>query len=442
MFSAAGSFGLKLCSARSLLPPALIVYNTNRNGKMEKEAGRGGIIDDFTPAKIGERTLKNRLIRAGCYEGLAKNGEVTDRLIEHHTELARGGIGMTTVGYCAVSPDGRAFTDELLMRKQVVPGLRTLTDAVHAAGAAVSIQLVHCGFFADPKVIGKRPLGASQKLCTYRMTVCSEMTEQDMEEKAENFVHAAVLAVEAGFEAVEIHAGHGYLLSQFLSPWTNRRDDRFGGSIENRVRFPAEVVRRVRGRLGEGFPVLVKINQEDGFRGGLKIEDAVTAAKAVERVGASALIPSCGFTSKTPFAMLRGNVPNREMAANRQNLATRLALRLFGGLFVQYFEYEPLFLFEGAKKFLRALKIPVIYVGGVLSAEHITTLLCEGFPFVQIGRATIRDPAFANRLRTGDIGESDCDICNRCVAAMDGGGVYCVSEEKGLWRGKRFREAR
>lgn len=386
----------------------------------------------FTPAAIGDLRLKNRLIRAGCFEGMARAGLVTGELIRHHTALAEGGIAITTVGYCAVSPDGRAFADELLTSEAALPGLKKLTASVHAAGAAASIQLVHCGFFADPRVIGGKPMGASKKLCTYRLSVCREMTEADIERVTEDFARAAERAREAGFEAVEIHAGHGYLLSQFLSPWTNRRKDRYGGSLENRARFPAGVVRQVRRRLGDGFPVLVKMNQFDGFRGGLEIDEAAAAARALSAAGASAIIPSCGFTSRTPFAMLRGRVPVKEMAFNQQNPFTHLGLRLFGGLFVQYFPYTPLFLLEGARKIKDAVDIPVIYVGGVLSGEHVRTVLGEGFPFVQVGRATIRDPEFTNKLARDETAESDCDICNRCVAAMDGGGVYCVSEQKGL----------
>jgi len=174
------------------------------------------------------------------------------------------------------------------------------------------------------------------------------------------------------------------------------------------------------------------MNQFDGFRSGIGIEEATAAAKSLEAAGASAIVPSCGFTSKVPFAMLRGNVPAKEMAANQEKPTMRLSLKIFGKLLVKYIPYAPLFLLEGAKEIREAVNIPVIYVGGVLSADHSCTVLKAGFPFVQIGRATIRDPAFPNRLRTGQITESDCDICNRCVAAMDDNGVYCVSEEMGL----------
>ena len=389
----------------------------------------------FSSGRIGDLELKNRIIRAGCFEGLAQGGQVTDNLVEHHRRLAAGGIGMTTVGYLAVSADGRAFEHELWMRKELLPGLRRLTDAIHREGAAASVQLVHCGFFAHPKVIGRKPLGVSRKLCTYRMSVSEEMTESDIEQKISDFAAAAVCARNAGFDAVEVHAGHGYLLSQFLSPWTNHRKDRYGGRLANRLRFPTEVIKRIRQEVGEGFPVLVKMNQTDGMKGGLDLEEAVEVAGELERAGASALIPSCGFTAKTPFMMMRGRLPTREMAENQADPLMRLALKSFGRLFVQYYPYEPLFLLEGARKILEAVHIPVIYVGGVLTKAHIAQVLDCGFEFVQVGRATVRDPDFVRNMESGGIDGSDCDLCNRCVAAMDGGGVYCVSVERGLFKG-------
>jgi 2,4-dienoyl-CoA reductase-like NADH-dependent reductase (Old Yellow Enzyme family) len=386
----------------------------------------------FSPGRLGGLQLANRLIRSGCYEGLSRNGRVTEPLIEHHRKVAEGGIGMTTVAYCSVSFDGRGFENELWMRGEIVPELRRLTDAVHRAGAAVSIQLVHCGFFATPSVIGRKTLGASPKLCTFRMAVCAEMNAAEIREKTEDFARAARLAREAGFDAVEIHAGHGYLLSQFLSPWTNRRRDSYGGSLENRLRFPAAVVRAAREAAGPEFPVLVKMNLYDGMRGGLSLAEALEVARRYEAEGASALIPSCGFTAKTPWYMMRGYVPIRDMAANQQDPLMRLGLLLFGKFMVQTYIFEPMFLLSDARKVREAVGIPVIYVGGALSRQNLEEAREGGFEFIQLGRATIRDPAFPNKLRSGEIQGSDCDHCNRCVAAMDAGGVYCVSEEKGL----------
>ncbi len=386
----------------------------------------------FTPGRIAGFELRNRTIRSGCFEGLCQEGQVTDGLIEHHRRVAEGGIGMTTVAYCSVTFDGRAFGHEMWMRDEILPDLKRLTDAVHQEGAGASIQLGHCGFFASSSEIGMRPLGASRKFCLFRLSICRSMSEEQIEEKTDDFARSARKAKEAGFDAVEIHAGHGYLLSQFLSPWTNHRKDRYGGSLENRMRFPAAVIRRVRETVGEDFPILVKMNQRDGFKGGLELEDAIQVAKRFEAEGASAIIPSCGFTARTPLYMMRGHVPTMEMAGNQTNPLLRLGLILFGRFMVQTYPFEPMYLIDGARKFKDALNIPVVYIGGILSLDDMERAMNEGFEFVEIGRATVRDPDFIKRLQAGEIRESDCDHCNRCIAAMDAGGVRCISEEKGF----------
>jgi 2,4-dienoyl-CoA reductase-like NADH-dependent reductase (Old Yellow Enzyme family) len=386
----------------------------------------------FSSAKIGQFRLKNRVIRAGCFEGMCQDGMVTDALVEHHRKVAAGGVAMTTVAYCSVSYDGRAFEHELWMREELYPDLKRLTKAVHQEDAAVSIQLGHCGFFTSNRVIGKRPMGASPKLCLFALSYCREMTKEDIDEKVGDFVKAAVLAKKSGFDAVEIHAGHGYLLSQFLSPWTNKRKDEYGGSLENRLKFPTRVIEEIRHALGPDFPLLIKMNQIDGMSSGIKISDAIIIAKAFEKAGASALIPSAGFTSKVPFLMLRGNLPVKEMSSNQQKLINKIGLKLFGRFMVPEHVYEPMFLFEGAKKIMETVKIPVIYIGGVESKADMEMAIREGFEFIQIGRATIQDPDFVKKIESGELTTSKCDHCNRCVAAMDAGGVYCVSNEIGF----------
>ena len=385
----------------------------------------------FTAGRIGGLELRNRVIRSGCFEGMCQQGNVTDALIEHHRQVAAGGTGMTTVAYCSVSFDGRAFGHELWMREEILPRLRDLTHVVHQAGAAASIQLGHCGFFSSAKEIGRRPLGASRQFCLYRVSRCEEMSENQIDEKVEDFRRAALLAKQAGFDAVEIHAGHGYLLSQFLSPWTNHRRDRYGGSLENRLRFPAAVIRGVREALGPAFPVLVKMNQRDGMRGGLELDEAVEVARRYEREGASALIPSCGFTAKTPLYMMRGHVPTLDMARNQHNPLTKVGMILFGRILVQTYPFEAMYLLDGAVKIRQAVTIPVVYVGGVLSIDDMEQAMQAGFEFVEVGRAIIKDPDFVKKLQAGVLHESDCDHCNRCIATMDAGGVYCVANQSG-----------
>lgn len=385
----------------------------------------------FAPASLNGLTLRNRTIRAACYEGMSRAGEATESLVEHHRRVAEGGIGMTTVSYGCVAPDGLTFRDQLIMRTPAVDGLRRLTAAVHSEGAAASIQLTHGGFFADPKVIGGKPMGASKKFNNYRMTACRPMEDEDIQRVIDDFGEAARAAQSAGFDAVEVHAGHGYLLSQFLSPWTNQRDDEWGGDPERRAAFPAAVVRRVREAVGSKFPILVKMNNEDGFEGGIVIEDSIVAARSVEGAGADALIPSCGSTSRTPFYMLRGEVPIREMAKYQEGFLMRWSTRLFSRFMISEDPHTPLFLRGLSLQIKEAVSIPVVYVGGILSMGDIETLVDDGFAFAQIGRATIRDPDFVKRLASGELTESDCDICNRCIAAIySPDGVVCVTAEE------------
>src|SRR4030042_610163 len=289
----------------------------------------------FPPGKIGNLQLRNRIIRAGCFEGMCQEGNCSDRLLEHHRAVAKGGAAMTTVAYCSVAQEGRAYGHEMWMREDLMPDLKRLTDAIHKEGAAVSIQLGHWGYFASKADTGYQPVGASRKFNLFRISLPRVMTEEDINAVREQFSNSAVMAKQAGFDAVEIHSGHGYLLAQFLSPYTNKRKDMYGGTLENRMRFPASVVRRVREAVGPSYPILVKMNLTDGIKGGLEVDDAVAIAKRFEAEGASALVPSCGFTSKTPLMMLRGNVPTMEMVAVQKGWSKKIGLLLFGRLMVQ-----------------------------------------------------------------------------------------------------------
>ena len=386
----------------------------------------------FIPGKIGNVELRNRTIRSGCFEGMCANATPSEALIEHHRRVAAGGIGMTTVAYCAISNDGVAFGHEMWMREEIIPILKRLTDAVHKEGAAVSIQLGHCGFFANKSVIGVTPIGPSRKFCLFRYSICRAMNEEDIKRVREDFGKAAKMAVTAGFDTVEIHAGHGYLLSQFLSPWTNSRRDQYGGSLENRLRFPVSVIKHVREVVGPGYPIIIKMNCDDGFKGGLTIDEAVQAGQAFEAAGASMLVPSCGFTARTSFYMMRGNVPIWDYVKSEKNPVTKMGMTLFGRLIVKEIPFQELFLFDQAKRIKDAVKIPVACIGGVCSVDNMDKVKQAGFEFIEIGRATIRDPDVIRKMQSGEISASDCDHCNRCVAAMTAQGVTCGAESKGL----------
>ena len=386
----------------------------------------------FLPFKLAGLSLRNRVIKTATFEGMSPHGCVSDRLIEHHRALAEGGVGMTTVAYCSVTPDGRTFRDQLYMRPEVIADLRRLTDAVHAAGAAASIQLGHCGGFCNNRdLVRKRPLGPSRALnllgALSGRVLADAMTEADIDEVTAAFVRAARLAREAGFDAVELHLGHGYLLSQFLSPGTNRRRDRFGGSLESRARFPLAVVEQVRAALPAAMPVLAKVNLRDGYRGGLELDESVAVARMLEACGADALVLSGGFVSRAPFYLFRGERPLRQMIAVEKSLTQKLALAMFGPVVMRKHAFEPHYFLPMAREIRGAVRMPLVLLGGIKSLDDIDTAMRAGFELVAMGRALIHDPQLIASYAAGVTRDSGCVPCNQCVAEMDReGGVCCA----------------
>ena len=385
----------------------------------------------FSAARLGALELRNRIIKTATYEGMSPGGVPSDALIRHHRDLAAGGVAMTTVAYCAVSPNGRTFEQQMYMREAIVPKLRQLTDAVHEEGAAVSIQLGHCGFFSRNASLPRRcSLGPSFRINEYGLMsgvpFARAMTEADIANAIEEFATAAAMAVRAGFDAIELHLGHGYLLSQFLSPATNRRRDQWGGSFENRTRLPLAVVKRVRERVGSAFPILSKTNLRDGFRGGFELEESVELARRLESAGVDALVLSGGFTSKAPFYLFRGARPLKEMIEVEHNPLQRLTLRLFGGRVIREYPFKEMFFLDDARAVRRAVHMPLVLLGGILSLDNLETAMREGFDFVAMGRALIADPDLVNRMQRGEAERSRCISCNKCVAEMDRNGVRCV----------------
>lgn len=390
----------------------------------------------FTPGRINGLELRNRVIKTATFEGMSPGGLPSPALTEHHAALARGGVALTTVAYCAVSPAGRTFADQLVMSEAAVEGLRALTEAVHGEGGAASLQLAHCGGFSKDLEHKRRdppgPLGPSRALNLYGLLSglvwTKAMDEADIAAVIEDFATAAARAVEAGFDAVELHLGHGYLLSQFLSPAINERRDRWGGSLENRLRLPLAVIAAVREAVGPRFPILAKTNLRDEVRGGLELDEAVAVAEALEAQpgGVDALVLSGGLVSKSAFYLLRGDRPLREMIAVEDSAAQRLALRLFGPRVIRAYPFEELFFLPLARVVRAAVKLPLVLLGGVVSRANLGTAMAEGFDFVAIGRALLENPNFVRDIEAGRIERSPCNHCNACVAEMDRGGVRCV----------------
>jgi 2,4-dienoyl-CoA reductase-like NADH-dependent reductase (Old Yellow Enzyme family) len=388
-------------------------------------------VDAFAPARLESLALRNRVIKTATYEGMCPGGLPSDALVEHHRALAAGGVGLTTVAYCAVSPDGRTFAQQMVMRRETVSPLRRVTDAVHREGGAASLQLGHCGWFTKNKELSTwLPRGPSPIVNQYGISAGKPfglaMRPRDIERVIAEFAGAASLAREAGFDAVELHLGHGYLLSQFLSPAINRRRDEWGGSLEGRARLSLAVLRCVRDAVGPEFPILCKTNLRDGFRGGLELADSVALARALEAGGASALVLSGGFTSRSPFYLFRGRRPLAEMVAAEKDRLQQLALRWFGARVIREYPFEEMFFLKEAREVRNAVRMPLVLLGGIVSRANVERAMQEGFDFVAMGRALIADPDLVRRMASDPAVRSRCTHCNVCVAEMDLGGVRCV----------------
>jgi 2,4-dienoyl-CoA reductase-like NADH-dependent reductase (Old Yellow Enzyme family) len=388
----------------------------------------------FTPYRLGSLELPNRIIKTATYEGMVVDGLPSEVLARHHAELARGGVGMTTVAYCSVSDEGRTFKNQMVMKDESLEPLRALTRAVHDEGAKVMIQLGHCGGFSKNEELGLRgPHGPSFGFNAYGalkgMVFAREMSKQDIARVTDDFRRAAVTSFEAGFDAVELHVGHGYLLSQFVSPLRNKRRDEYGGSLENRLRFPLEVIRAVREELGADAPVFAKMNLDDGVKRGLHIDDAVLCAQAFERAGISALVLSGGLVSHSALYLLRGERPLRAMIEVEENPLQKVALAMFGPVFVPKTPFEPLFFLPMARKVREAVSCPLVYLGGATSLDELSQVREEGFEMIAMGRALIHDPMLLAKYQRGEATTSGCTPCNLCITEMDRpGGVLCANQ--------------
>ncbi len=398
----------------------------------------------FTPYKLGPVTLRNRTIRSAAFESMGKDFGPTQQLKDYHVSVARGGIGMTTVAYASVNRSGISFNKQLWLRPEIVPQLRDMTDAIHREGAAAGIQIGHCGNMTHWFTAGCFPVGASTGFNLYSPTFVRGMRRSECVEFAKDFGKAVHTAHDAGFDSVEVHAGHGYLISQFLSPYTNHRHDEYGGSLANRMRFMDMCLEEVMEAAAKcGMAVLVKHNMEDGFKGGIEIPESLEIAKRIESFGVDGIVLTSGFVSRAPMAVMRGRIPTKTMSYYMPwwpSFPQKVVVNLFGNWMIKQYDFEECFFLENARKFRAELKCPLVYVGGLVSREGIERVLDSGFELVQMARALVNDPAFVNKLKEGDMStRSGCDHRDYCIARMYSVDMKCChncSEEipKRLWK--------
>ena len=394
-------------------------------------------ISPFDPINIGTLSLRNRFIKSGANEAMSKDGRPTKALIKHHQDLAAGGVGMTTVAYIAVSKVGRTLPNQIWMRPEILEDLKVLTGAVHAEGGAISAQITHGGSFVTGMHVWQRLMSTSSGFNPAGIMKANFFTRgmnaDDMQSVTAQFVAAAEQARDAGFDAVELHMGHGYLLNQFISPLNNRRKDEYGGSAENRVRFPAQVLQAVKNAVGEEIAVLAKINVSDGVRRGADQNDAIVTAKALEAAGADMLVLSGGRNVESTWFMFGSNM-NRKVIGDMLRSQKDWIAAFMIGVVAQTepkISFKEMYFLEYSRAIRKAVSVPLAYLGGVKSLANAEQAMGEGFECVVLARALLHEPALVNKFKTGELKTSGCDNCNACVAYIyHPDGTRCVYRAK------------
>ena len=358
----------------------------------------------FENSEINGMQLSNRFVRSATWEGLAADdGACTPEFKDFYLQLAKGGVGLIITSHTFVRSDGRGTPRQLgLHTDELIPGLQELTEAVHQYESCIAVELSHAGILTNAKLAGQIPKAVSA-VEQFNQGLVSELSHEDIQEIVNAFALAAQRAKTAGFDAVQIHSAHGFLMNQFLSPAFNKRSDEYGGPIENRARALLEVFRGIRSAVGREYPILVKLNSDDVIEGGLNIEDAIQVGKMLQEEGIDAIEISGG-------TIITGDHCQKEIDTEDKEAYWR----------------------EAAKAFKQKLEVQLILVGGVRSFNMAEHLLDEGYAdYISMSRPFIREPGLVNRWASGDLSRATCLSDNLCRGPlMDGGGIYCVVEKQ------------
>ncbi len=357
----------------------------------------------FDTQKIGTATLKNRFVRSATWEGMCdQHGAVTPQLLDWYRDLTAGGVGLIISGYSYVRADGKQLPGKMgIDHDRLVPGLKQLTDVVHAGGGLIFCQLVHAGGQTVSNVIGSQPLAPSATNYPGYQEPPRAMSVKDIAEIVAAFGAAAGRAKQAGFDGVQLHGAHGYLINQFLSPLCNQRADAYGGSLANRMRFLEEVYGAVRSTVGADYPVTIKLTAADHLEGGFQPRDALIVAARLEELGIDAIEISSGTAASGALSPVRQKIDAPEKEAYNADLAHQVK---------------------------QAVKVPVMVVGGLRTCSVMQTLLWEGAAdLFSLSRPLIREPGLPNIWSNDDSVPSTCISCNGCFRpGMKGEGIYCI----------------
>lgn len=367
----------------------------------------------FETTEINGMRLFNRFVRSATWEGMATpEGAVTPRLTETMIRLAEGGVGLIVSSHAYVRPEGQATPWQLgVYKDELIPGLEEMAAAVHRRGGRIILQLAHAGAFAPESLIVGPPVAVSSDAGLFE-TPRQELSRQDIGELVAAFADGAHRAKAAGFDGVELHAAHGYLLSQFLSPLYNQRRDEYGGDFRNRVRICLEIGAAIREAVGKDYPLLIKMNGQDDSKNGLELAESVPMAKLLAEAGFDALEVSGGLLKSVKRSPSRPRIDSMEKEA--------------------YFREE-------ARALKKELSISLILVGGIRSYATAEGLLAEGVAdYIAMSRPFIREPALVSRWRAGDRRRAECSSDNLCFApGFKGKGIYCVTAEQEEQRSPR-----
>jgi 2,4-dienoyl-CoA reductase-like NADH-dependent reductase (Old Yellow Enzyme family) len=363
-----------------------------------------GLFDETT---INGMALKNRLVRSATWEGMCDpDGRPTEKLADLYRDLARGGVGLIISGYTFVRPDGKQLPGKMGIHTDAfVDEMKALTRAVHKERSKIVMQLVHAGGQTDAATAGRQTLAPSSVAVEQFPEIPEAMSQEDIDQVVAAFGAGAKRAQEYGFDGVQLHGAHGYLINQFLSPLTNQRTDKYGGEIENRCRFLMEVYRAVRNKVGNDYPVMIKLNGADNLEGGLELVDAVFAAKKLDDEGIDGIEVSGGTPvsgDRTP-ARIKIKDPKQEA-----------------------YNIDP------ALQIKNVVKCPVMSVGGFRSFEVADRAVSlRGIDYIAMARPFIREPNLAGRWQQGNRSPAACISCNGCFKpGLQEGGIYCVVQKK------------
>jgi len=396
----------------------------------------------FDKTNIKGVELKNRLVRSATHESMAdEKGFPTESLFKLYDRLAKGGVGLIITGYTFVSRDGKASAMLGIDTDEHVSKYKKLVDQVHKSGAKIAMQINHCGRQTTKDMTGTQTIAPSAVKDNSFLDTPRAMTEKDIHNVIDAFAKASKRVKESNFDAVQLHGAHGFIINQFLCPHTNRRKDKWGGLIENRMRIVKEIYKACREQVGEDYPIFIKMNAYDNMKSGIKEEEGVIMAEMMADIGFDAIEVSCGI-GEDGGSTLRGGFPidvalDTWPMYKKQNAILRFVMRHFGEKIVKPVPFSQGFNRKVAKEIKSKVNIPIFLVGGMIDPTVMENVIEQGdADYISLSRAIVHDPKFPNKIKEGNMEPSKCLHCNLCLFGVISSPLRCHYGNKDNIRSK------